>query len=195
VSSPKSLSADAGPTVSGNCTHCQRVVAGFPGDFAKCESCKRMTTLPLEAPHGWRLIRDPNKLVVLPVYFVVLFYASILAIAWTGGGTDPVGGGVVVIVFAMWIYAIMQFSRTAERQRRWWTPVVLYHAASLLVPVCLYNIVRAASAIAGGTFTVGTVGRVFAGIAGLLVCFLLYGFARGRVARLRLVRDEARVSI
>lgn len=180
---------DDQPVISGACKHCKKNVSGFPGDFARCPACKRMTQLPLEPPRGWRLINDPAKLAVMPFYFVLLFYGSMVAIAWTGGGTGLAGGAIVVVVFAMWIFSITQFSKTAHRQQGWWVPVLLYHVASVIVPICFWLAARGCAPIMQGSVSAGAIVDIAIALAGLFVCLLIYGWARGRLARLRVIRN------
>ncbi|MCB9867028.1 MAG: hypothetical protein H6816_10400 [Phycisphaerales bacterium] len=175
------------PLVTGTCRRCGRAVAGFPGDFAKCSHCSVMTQMPLTPPPGWRLVAHPDRLTALPFYMIATFYLSIVAIAWTGGGSGIVEGGIVVVIFAMWIFSIMQFSKAAERQRRWWLPVFLYHFASLLIPLCLWSGLTGCTAVFHGEIGVSALVRAVLSVVGLFVCILIYGFARGAVARLRVV--------
>jgi len=176
------------PFITGSCRKCGRAISGFPGDFAKCGHCRMMTQLALTPPPGWRLVRHPEKLAALPFYMIGGFYASMFAIARTGGGSDLFGGAIVVLIFAIWIFSIMQFKRAAERQRRWWLPVVLYHLASLAIPLCLWLGVTGCTAVVNGEASIMAILRILASASGLLVCILIYGFARGSVARLRVVR-------
>ena len=178
------------PTVAGTCRNCGRTISGFPGDLGKCRHCRKMTLLPADPPPGWRLVAQPERLTVLPVYFITSFYASIVAIAWTGGGTDFIGGGIVVLVFAMWIFSIMQFSKAAEHQRRWWLPVLLYHLACIAIPLCFWLGLGACNAVSQGRVSPIAVLRVLGSVVGLFLCVLVYGFARGSVARLRVVRGS-----
>lgn len=175
------------PFVTGTCRRCNRAVSGFPGDFAKCSHCSVMTQMPLTPPPGWRLVANPDRLAALPFYMVGGFYASIVAIAWTGGGAGIVGGGIVVVIFATWIFSIMQFSRAAERQRRWWLPVLFYHLASLTIPLCFWLVVTGCSAVFRGDVNAASLIRPVLGVLGLFISVLLYGFARGALARLRVV--------
>ncbi|MCB9850632.1 MAG: hypothetical protein H6817_07995 [Phycisphaerales bacterium] len=176
------------PMVAGTCRKCGRAISGFPGDLGKCGHCKVMTLLPGDPPPGWRLVRRPERLMVLPVYFIFSFYASIVAIAMTGGGTGLVGGGVVVVVFAMWIFSIMQFSKAAEHQPRWWLPVLLYHVACVAIPICFWLGLGGCNAIAHSEVTPTALLRVLGATIGLFACMLIYGFARGSLAKLRVVR-------
>jgi hypothetical protein len=178
------------PFVGGRCRRCGRAISGFPGDFARCSHCKMMTQLALTPPPGWRLVKDPGKLTAMPFYMIGGFYASMVAIAWTGGGAGLVGGAIVVLIFATWIFSIMQFKRAAERQRRWWLPVVLYHVASVAVPVCIWLGVTGCTDVVQGEASFMSLVRVCVSLVGLFVCILVYGFARGSVARLRVVRMD-----
>jgi hypothetical protein len=178
------------PVVAGPCRKCNRTISGFPGDYSKCKHCQTMSMLPADPPPGWRTVAHPERLTALPAYFIVSFYASIVAIAWTGGGTGLVGGGIVVLVFAMWIFSIMQFAKAAERQRRWWLPVVLYHVACIVIPVCLWSGVGGCTAVANGDFSPLAFLRMIGSAIGLFLCVLIYGFARGSLARLRVVRQH-----
>jgi hypothetical protein len=147
-----------------------------------------MTLLPADPPAGWRLVRDPDKLKVLPFFFVVSFYASIVAILWTGGGTDLAGGAIVILVFATWIYSIMVFAKAAERQKGWRTPVIEYHLASLIMLPCFYQVLPACNEVLGGNFGPLISLRFIGSAIGLFLCLLIYGDARRRVAHLRIVR-------
>lgn len=149
-----------------------------------------MTMLPSDPPRGWRLVTQHEKLKAIPFYFIMLFYASMIAIVWTGGGTGLAGGTVVVIVFAMWIYSIMTFSRAAERQRGWRIAVLEYHVASLGFLLCYFVVLPSCVAAAGGEFGPVLSLRFVGAILGLMVSVLIYGDARRRVAHLRIVRDS-----
>lgn len=144
--------------------------------------------LSAEPPPGWRLVAQHDKLKVIPIYFIMLFYASMIAIVWTGGGTGLAGGTVVVIVFAMWIYSVMTFSRAAERQPGWWVAVLEYHVASLGFLLCYFVVLPSCLAAAGGQFEGLVSLRLIGAILGLMVSVLVYGDARRRVAHLRIVR-------
>lgn len=175
------------PVVFDHCSHCRNRVGGFPGDYAKCK-CGAMTILPADPPAGWRTVSDPARLKVLPFFLVTLFYASIAAIFMTGGGSGLGGGAIVVIVFAMWIYAIMNFSATAEKQPGWWICVLEYHIASLGMLCCFFvvlpRVMEALSGQFGSLISLPMLGAV----TGLLICLLIYGDARRRVAHLRIVK-------
>lgn len=177
------------PFITGTCRRCGKAISGFPGDFAKCGPCGTMTQLPLTPPPGWRLVRRAEQLPAIPIYMVAGFYASIIAIVLTQGGTSLVGGAIVVLVFATWIFSIMQFKKAAEHQPRWWLPVVLYHVAGSAIPLCFWLGAGGCDSVMHGDVSLGAISRLLASAVGLLVCILIYGFARGSVARLRVVRS------
>ena len=182
-------SASDGPLVYGRCQTCAAPLSGYPGDFAKCRTCRRMTMLPAEPPTGWRMVRDPARLKALPTGFIVMFYSSIVAFFWTGGGTDLAGGAVVVIVLSMWIFSIMQFAKAAERQRGWWMPVVEYHVASVFIILCFWKMVASAKAMFAASFDARNLLTLVLSILALFICMLICGDARRRIAHLRIVRD------
>jgi hypothetical protein len=184
-----SASALSPPRVAGPCRHCGRVAEGFPGDYASCPHCHKMTKLPPQPPPGWRLVHRVGQLASIPYYMVTLFYSSIVAIAWTGGGTGLGGGTIVVLVFAAWIFTIMRFGAAAEHQPGWWFPVVAYHLSSFLVPVAFWLAARGCAAVSEGAWGLAGIGSILGALAVSGVCLLAYGVARGRTARLRVVRD------
>lgn len=145
--------------------------------------------LPADPPAGWRFVHDPSRLKVLPFFMVTLFYASIAAIFLTAGGGNPLGAIVVILVFATWIYAIMSFSTTAEKQPGWWISVLEYHIASAGMLGCFFvvlpRIMEGISGRVGAMFSLPMLGAV----TGLFVCLLVYGDARRRVAHLRIIRS------
>jgi len=180
--------ADESPVVHARCNRCGKSVSGFPGDYGKCTSCKHLTRLPAEPPSGWRLVHQADKLNVLPFYFVALFYASVVAIFWTGGGTDLIGASIVVIVFAMWIYSLMTFSRAAERQKGRWIVTIEYHVASLLALVSFFVLLPGCMDVFQGHIATLFSLRTLGAFTALPICVLLYGDARRRLAHLRIVR-------
>ncbi|NOX58319.1 MAG: hypothetical protein GXP29_05595 [Planctomycetes bacterium] len=144
--------------------------------------------LSSELPAGWRFVGYAQRLVLLPLWIVPLFYASIGAILWTGGGTDLVSSAFVVIVFAGWIFSIMQFSKSAEHQPRWWVPVLEYHIVALLMIPCFRWFMGGVSAITTWTVDWMSMAWLFFALVVSFVCLLLYGDARRRVAHLKIVR-------
>ena len=177
------------PLVHGRCQTCAAPLRGFPGDFAKCRACRRMTMLSADPPAGWRTVRDPARLQALPAAFIVMFYAAIAAFFWTGGGTDLVGGAVVVIVLSTWIFSIMQFAKAAERQRGWWLPVIEYHVAGVFVILSFWMLVDSVMAMLRSTAASLTLLTLVLSVFALFVCTLVCGDARRRIAHLRIVRD------
>lgn len=180
--------SSARPVVDGVCSNCSTGVSGFPGDYARCTKCNHMQMLSSQPPPGWRHVVYADRLTTLPFWFVTLFYASIGAIVWTGGGSDIYTSGLVVLVFAGWIFSIMQFSKAAERQRRWWAPVLEYHIVALLMIPSFMWLAGVVASVANWVIDIWIL--VWLLIAGVLlfVCLLLYGDARRRIAHLRIVR-------
>lgn len=178
----------AEPVVNGHCSKCGSAVAGFPGDYARCDKCQHMQMLSSDPPPGWRTVAHGDRLTQLPFWFVTLFYASIGAILWTGGGTDFYSSSIVILVFAGWIFSIMQFSKAAERQRRWWAPVLEYHLVAILMIPGFMWLAGAFMAIVNWTITGMTLlWMLFAAVI-LFISLLLYGDARRRIAHLKIVR-------
>lgn len=177
---------DAEPIIMDHCSHCGARVGGFPGDYARC-TCGRMHMLPGDPPAGWRLVQDTGRLKVLPFYVVSLFYASIAAIFWTGGGTGLMGAAVVVLVFAMWIYAIMSFATAAEKQRGWWICMLEYHLSSVGFLICFFVVLPRMLEVFSGRLGALLSPAMLGACVGLVVCIVVYGDARRRVAHLRIV--------
>lgn len=178
------------PEVVGRCTKCGNPIPGFPGDFARCKNCRTRVQLPPDPPAGWRTVADPEKLTALPAYFIITFYATIVALAWTRGGQGLAGGAMVIVALAMWILSIMQFARTAERQRRWWVPVLLYHAAGIAIPFCFFGGLQGCRPILRGEPDLAAFALSIGSVVGLFACMLVYGVAKGLTARLRIVPRE-----
>ncbi len=188
IASNDKQKSPAEPVVKGACSKCGRSVSGFPGDYARCGKCDHMQMLTSEPPAGWRHVVHADRLTTLPFWFVTLFYMSIGAIAWTGGGADIYSSGLVVLVFAAWIFSIMQFSKAAERQRRWWAPVLEYHIVAMLMIPSFMWLGAVVASVANWVIDIWILAWLL--IAGVLlfVCLLLYGDARRRIAHLRIVR-------
>jgi hypothetical protein len=148
-----------------------------------------MTPLPDDPPRGWRRVHRPDLLTSLPFYIVALFYATIVGIALTGGGSSLVGGVIVVLIFASWIYTIMRFGAAAEHQKGWKTPVMAYLFASALVPLAFWLGARGVAEMASGSFGPRAIGSIAGAAALLVLSLLVYGLARGRTARLRIVPE------
>ncbi len=187
--SRKAAAEPGRPEVVGRCVKCGNPVPGFPGDRARCKNCRTRLQLPLEAPAGWRTVADPQKLLTLPAYMVMTFYAALVALAWTRGGQGLAGGALVIVALAMWIFSIMQFGRTAERPPRWWLPVLLYHAVALVIPFCFFVGLRGCQEVVGGRPSLRAAGKSLLAVIGLFGCMLGYGLARGLTARLRVRRE------
>ncbi|HNO78949.1 MAG TPA: hypothetical protein PKN33_12895 [Phycisphaerae bacterium] len=178
----------AEPVVKGVCSKCGRSVAGFPGDYARCDKCEHMQMLSSDPPPGWRMAAGGERLTQLPFWFTTLFYASIGVIVWTGGGSDTISSIIVVLVFAGWIFSIMQFSKAAERQRGWWIPVLEYHIVALLMIPGFMCAAGALMALVNWTIDGMTfLWMLFAAVI-MFISLLLYGDARRRIAHLKIIR-------
>ena len=101
---------------------------------------------------------------------------------------------VLVIVFAMWIFSIMQFSKAAEKQRGRWLPIVEYHIAGLLALPCFVWSMGSCNEISQGRINATVLLWLLLAVVGLFACVLIYSDARRRVAHLRIVRDTKKVS-
>ncbi len=188
IASNANPKSSAEPVVDGACSQCGSGVAGFPGDYARCNKCQHMQMLASEPPPGWRTVARSERLTQLPFWFVTLFYASIGAIVWTGGGSDVYSSGIVILVFAAWIFSIMQFSKAAERQRRWWVPVIEYHIVALLMIPGFMWLAGAFMAIVNWTIDGKVLLWMLFAAAIMFISLLLYGDARRRIAHLKIVK-------
>jgi len=145
--------------------------------------------LPADPPTGWRFVHDPTRLKVLPFFMVIFFYMSVLGIFWTAGDSSLFGAVVVILIFATWIYAIMNFSTAAEKQSGWWISVMEYHVASAGMLGCFFVVLpRIMEGINGRINAVFSLPMLGAMI-GLFICLLIYGDARRRVAHLRIIKS------
>lgn len=150
-----------------------------------------MTLLRREPPPGWRLIAKPNRLAIMPIVFVALFYVSVLGIFLTGqpqaGSSGWIANAVVIVVFAGWIYSIMHFARLAERRKGWWIPVVEYHISSLMMVFCMAWLAAGCQGVVSGSFTRASLLLGIGGLVLLLPAIVIYGDARRRIAHLCIV--------